>query len=954
MSIQTADENTEKLWLDVIRLVGDLGIEHFKDVGRHLAIFPTDPIYKLRLETLPVRFAPSMVARGEVQLFSNLDIPRFAFRVYLGIGESTSFVNLRRLKEVESSLKSAEWLPPEEAYLGDLRQQLEELRESAGFPIPSDADIKAHQDRYPINIEPSMWNSVADGVIVPTRKNHILYWIATSDFGWVSGEGQPYNGVFYVTSLVEFLSGATCAPACATMVSAHLSAAADAWERHAGEPTARVAPGVHCLAEIPSITTEERFRHIRLEGATELDLARYFSKLRKRTFIHLNAAVGSEQERQQASNQVVTNTIDSACTYIRSGFQSILFVRDDTKSPLPDHAVVVVGVVRETTQKNTDLFDKKAKGRIFYVNDPSRFPLDGWTREKLTCQAVFEFSRSAETMEVGRKDFLTRQLVVVPEEIKVPYSYCTSTADGSGSVLGIREMVDKLNPPDQTGSTFTLGRIGLDRKDKNKGLFYSSRHLADFCGANFFLKWANPVPALESLQNRWIWFERLPDPNRQIRMWDAEKEPLTRKDDLTEAAVNGYILAEGNMDPDGSWNFRLPSHLEPKADTLLPKYGRVLDSWNPGLVEQSMLDVGLITSVRATTLRESLRDWPSAVNYGDLYAFMHRDEDVLKPIWDHMGLTNPLDERPSAVEALAKAFVSKPPHELLSSVARAIEKVREETQPKVKFRAMATFMCGLFSRLDRKHEHRKKAINALCFCAKLAQQLNHQHGHDIRVIEIVGGSRIDGVISLPYMPQNTGVPRARAYALRVPFPEMISRIKEGLFDLCKQKMEMDIDRENKVVFAIELEPGPLFAFNGKEALTAVKDVLHSEGIRGHVGLNIDIAHCVLSGLSPDDLFGSEEMRDLIYHFHISDHGAGHFADTVIGDCGFNACVSTDDDKMWRFQEWIRRARVLAQERKTAKTDIPFSGMVSVELEGAGSKDDIANSCELLGRLLRCK
>jgi hypothetical protein len=117
------------------------------------------------------------------------------------------------------------------------------------------------------------------------------------------------------------------------------------------------------------------------------------------------------------------------------------------------------------------------------------------------------------------------------------------------------------------------------------------------------------------------------------------------------------------------------------------------------------------------------------------------------------------------------------------------------------------------------------------------------------------------------------------------------------------------------------------------------------------GINIDIAHCVLAGLSSVEVFSNPVIRDLIYHFHISDHGAGHFADAVIGDCAFNACVGSNEDKWKRFQVWIWNAYELAKTRSQVPSSIPFSGMISVELEGAKYIEDVIDSCASLQVLL---
>src|SRR5688572_14844325 len=54
-----------------------------------------------------MRIAPSIVTRSEGSLF-NLDLPRFAVRMYLNSAH-TSFANLRRMNELHKRVQSIDW-----------------------------------------------------------------------------------------------------------------------------------------------------------------------------------------------------------------------------------------------------------------------------------------------------------------------------------------------------------------------------------------------------------------------------------------------------------------------------------------------------------------------------------------------------------------------------------------------------------------------------------------------------------------------------------------------------------------------------------------------------------------------------------------------------------------------------------------------------------------------------
>jgi len=60
----------------------------------------------------------------------------------------------------------------------------------------------------------------------------------------------------------------------------------------------------------------------------------------------------------------------------------------------------------------------------------------------------------------------------------------------------------------------------------------------------------------------------------------------------------------------------------------------------------------------------------------------------------------------------------------------------------------------------------------------------------------------------------------------------------------------DSPRSEDITFAIELEPGPLYALNDMDALLYFRDSLVNKGLQSVAVLNLDIAHWELAKLWP--------------------------------------------------------------------------------------------------------
>ncbi len=141
----------------------------------------------------------------------------------------------------------------------------------------------------------------------------------------------------------------------------------------------------------------------------------------------------------------------------------------------------------------------------------------------------------------------------------------------------------------------------------------------------------------------------------------------------------------------------------------------------------------------------------------------------------------------------------------------------------------------------------------------------------------------------------------------------------------------------------ECEPGSTYLLNSRGQI----DLLFAELEDGdnevaqrmlrHVGLNLDIAHMVISGI------GREELKPLshrIAHAHIADHpGDQHYRDQCLGR---SSRIYSEDIELLRLYEEARLERM--------QSDLPYSGHVSIELEGNSRFNWIRGSY----RWLRCQ
>lgn len=134
------------------------------------------------------------------------------------------------------------------------------------------------------------------------------------------------------------------------------------------------------------------------------------------------------------------------------------------------------------------------------------------------------------------------------------------------------------------------------------------------------------------------------------------------------------------------------------------------------------------------------------------------------------------------------------------------------------------------------------------------------------------------------------------------------------------------------VFAFEVEPGVSKLISSPSSVDRLVDLIRQYP---NTGLNLDVGHMLILGISPDDVFETD-MGDWIAHAHISDNADAHYADLCVGSYHHEGV----------FAEWLQ---ALDRSRHRGGR---FQGYVSIEMEACGSIDKVREAYDRTDRMLR--
>ena len=268
---------------------------------------------------------------------------------------------------------------------------------------------------------------------------------------------------------------------------------------------------------------------------------------------------------------------------------------------------------------------------------------------------------------------------------------------------------------------------------------------------------------------------------------------------------------------------------------------------------------------------------------------------------------------------------------------------QEYTKEKCRIVALASFI----PELARSESRAEGGVKALQNLVKIAYNLQDA-GHEVRVVELVAGSRVEEFNSRKTAEGKDNV----SVSFFSPDGAQLALVR----NLRKVVSRIDLDRELRL--AIELEPGPFFVLGNHETLLDLAERIDEprtwmeEGEKeevgrqraNRVGFNLDISHWNIAGIDPDWIRlhpEAELIRKRIVHAHVGGHNrTAHFGDAPLVD-GHGKWLNPPEDLL----PWIQLLEEIGRDKNTL-----FSGHVSQEMEAARSTNQVVRSYKALCKI----
>jgi len=307
-------------------------------------------------------------------------------------------------------------------------------------------------------------------------------------------------------------------------------------------------------------------------------------------------------------------------------------------------------------------------------------------------------------------------------------------------------------------------------------------------------------------------------------------------------------------------------------------------------------------------------------DFVDIYAFM-QSNDISRYFTNDNNLLE--GRHLNALNAMANAFSR-------NEAEKIAQLINEDVKNKL-ISGIATFLPELTTHEGNVYTCHA-AQNALCFLIDVARYLNN-FGHPIEVIEIVGGSVLDGIWRGRVHNNDTYIVN------RLSSNKSIHKLLKNI----KKVADYSANGSKKIYLAMEYEPGNLFTIGSQDSLVYFCDQLNNseyDSIKAIVGLNLDISHyAFISNISTEWIRSKDVIINRILHAHISDHTHGHFSDSAL------TTFHDEND----FKSWLEFLGEIHQLK--IKGSLPFSGFVALELECCCDFEKVKNSTILLNKWL---
>ena len=260
---------------------------------------------------------------------------------------------------------------------------------------------------------------------------------------------------------------------------------------------------------------------------------------------------------------------------------------------------------------------------------------------------------------------------------------------------------------------------------------------------------------------------------------------------------------------------------------------------------------------------------------------------------------------------------------------------------RIRVPALATYFPDISSKTgDRWEKACRAVVNSVKLCRALAAE-----GFDVTpCVEVVCGSLLEPVIE-------TGDDRpklVKEYKRKAKIDRLVETLAEVKTRLAAENPPLG---EGDYAIALEVEPGSAYVLNDRDALRDVYAAVCAAGLRGVVGLNLDIAHFRIAGITPAVLAGGvagyPDLTDWLVHSHIADHPLWmHTRDLSLG--AFTQVERFPTEFCPYLDVLVRRAK----NARAAPGGLRFTNAVALELEGCSRLSWVHESLVHLKRLLR--
>ncbi len=448
------------------------------------------------------------------------------------------------------------------------------------------------------------------------------------------------------------------------------------------------------------------------------------------------------------------------------------------------------------------------------------------------------------------------------------------------------------------------------------------------------------------IDKSWHWIQYWRQPregvtSESIWVWDAQQEPVEKY-----VTPQRYLRGVAYLVTDtGKWLWAYcptgPAVANTAHETGLPK---------PLPPDQDLPEQPVKASVLSSycTLGASMPDSLAWIDpyHSDTYGVEEERSKIanipcevyllMEPetvYWSRkFGLENP----ETAVEFLA-SLSDQHAESLVEQVARNFRQMGSEIV------AIASFVPEI-ARPSTSDDGRR-GVQAVRRLIAIALRLQEAWGHPTHTIELVSGSRIQGIwANLPSKRANNVRPNVFNMVFSVDvLDEGTARTR--LLDNLKAAVK-GLEEQHKIYLALELEPGQYFNLRDWDSAVLIGEALQRDSqLRSRVGFNLDIGHWCVADIERDFLEYNKwepnhPVRSRILHAHASAiHHCSHFGDIPLAD------VPPREEHELR--EWLKLIRQIAARRGTSEGDPPFSGHVSLELEAALNEQQVTESYRLL-------